>query len=342
MSTNFDADAIRTSATNLGKIMDDVSAFEALKPHWPNAGKFPLAQWVERIVDDRRNAVVAHAQHLKLALSDMSSTLTTIANDFDNADAENAQKIKSSIQHLEGQVTNDISTFDQNTEQQQHNFTDDTTQSNTNKPGDGDGYNDNLSTPISGGASNQPASQRPFYTSDPEPNSEYTPALPGRTYAPHNLQQPGEQQYDPTNFQQEQYAPLQPRQVMEPAQMQPAQPADPGLTPMEPRYQEQQPYPAQYQEQQPYPAQYQEQQAYPAQPAYQEQQPYPAQYQEQQPYPAQPAYQEQQAYPAQPAYQEQPVYAAEPRYQEQQAYPAQYQEQVQLNDPGEPRQQFEA
>jgi hypothetical protein len=140
MSTTFDADGIKESAKKIGAIMDNMDAFTALKPNWPNAGHFELAQWLERVVDDRRNAIVAHAEHFKLALNEMQSTLTKIATDFENADGDNAAKIKSSVDDLKTHVTDGITTMDKNTEEQQHNFTGDS------KSGDGDGYNDNLTT----------------------------------------------------------------------------------------------------------------------------------------------------------------------------------------------------
>ncbi|GLY46816.1 hypothetical protein [Lentzea sp. NBRC 102530] len=123
MATNFDPDAIRESAKKLGSIMDDMAAFEALKANWPNAGGFELAQRVERVVDDRRNGVVANAEHLKIALDDMRSTLTKIANDFEKADDDNAAKIKASIGDMASEIRSDTARFDQNTEQDQHNFT---------------------------------------------------------------------------------------------------------------------------------------------------------------------------------------------------------------------------
>ncbi|UOZ06916.1 hypothetical protein [Amycolatopsis sp. WQ 127309] len=136
MSTNFNPDAIKASANNLGKIMDDMSAFDALKPQWPNAGKFATAQWLERIVDDRRNGVVAHGEHLKTTLDDLKSTLVSIADNFQNTDGDNAAKIKQSITGLDAKVSGEIAAFDKNTEATQHNF------SGTATPDDGDGYND--------------------------------------------------------------------------------------------------------------------------------------------------------------------------------------------------------
>ncbi|GHH56510.1 hypothetical protein [Lentzea cavernae] len=146
MATNFDPDAIRESAKKLGSIMDDMAAFEALKANWPNAGGFELAQRVERVVDDRRNGVVANAEHLKIALDDMRSTLTKIADDFEKADEDNAAKIKASIGNMASEMRSDIARFDQNTEQDQHNFTPGPKAGSSGSSSDGDGYNDVLSS----------------------------------------------------------------------------------------------------------------------------------------------------------------------------------------------------
>ncbi|WP_156753229.1 hypothetical protein [Actinokineospora pegani] len=140
MSTKFDPDLIRASAKKLGALLDDMDAFTKLKPHWPNAGGFALAQWVERVVDDRRNGIVAHAEHLKIALEEMEVTLTKIANDFQDTDGENGRKIKDSLDQLKKDITTSISTLDENTENTQHNFGGGPEGTNT----DGDGYNDHV------------------------------------------------------------------------------------------------------------------------------------------------------------------------------------------------------
>ncbi|WP_370948062.1 hypothetical protein AB5J62_10850 [Amycolatopsis sp. cg5] len=142
MSTKFDAKAITDAAGKLGSIMDDMKAFTELKANWPNAGKFPLAQWLERIVDDRRNGVVAHAEHLKLALEEMETTLTKIAKDFTNLDGENAKKVSDSIGELKKHIRDDIVKLDEGTESEQGNFTDQ--KDDKDNATDGDGYDDAL------------------------------------------------------------------------------------------------------------------------------------------------------------------------------------------------------
>ncbi|MFE5567638.1 hypothetical protein ACFQ68_21815 [Amycolatopsis japonica] len=139
MATKIDANAIRGVADNIAKIMDEhKSAFEALKPHWPNAGKFDLATWVERLVDDRRNAIVAHAEHLGLTFETMSAKLKAVADKFEDTDGNNATEINNLLAGLEGEVTNKINSFDQETEKEQQNY------SGPGTNGDGDGWNDNL------------------------------------------------------------------------------------------------------------------------------------------------------------------------------------------------------
>jgi len=144
--TKYDREAVKNAATNLGGILHDMSVFTALKAHWPNAGKFELAQWLERIVDDRRNAIVAHAEHLKLIFADMETTLKQIAADFENADGENAKKIADSVSGMKTNIGNDITELDGNTEKEQKNFTPGKEDNGT----DGDGYNDNLNAPVGG------------------------------------------------------------------------------------------------------------------------------------------------------------------------------------------------
>ncbi len=143
--TSYDSDSLRDAASNLGGILDDMAPFNDLKAHWPNAGKFELAQWLERIVDDRRNAVVAHAEHLRMAFDSMNRTLTQIADDFSSTDGDNAAKIKDTLDDLEGSVEGEWDEWDKNTEDDQKNYASDGNEANAQ---DGDGYNDNLNVPV--------------------------------------------------------------------------------------------------------------------------------------------------------------------------------------------------
>jgi hypothetical protein len=114
MSTKFNSDAIKKAAGELGLILHDMSAFSALKISVPNAGNFEVAKWLEQIVQDRTNGIVAHAEHLQVALTNMETKLNWIASEFENADGENAAKIKASIAGLQADIKGDISSFDQN------------------------------------------------------------------------------------------------------------------------------------------------------------------------------------------------------------------------------------
>ena len=145
--TGYHADSIRTAATNLGKILDDMAPFNDLKAHWPNAGKFELAQWLERVVDDRRNAVVAHAEHLRMMFDSMNSKLAQIADDFSSLDGDNAKEIKGLLGDLEGTVKGEWGEWDENTESDHNNFHSDS-KGGKNNAQDGDGYNDNLTIPV--------------------------------------------------------------------------------------------------------------------------------------------------------------------------------------------------
>lgn len=166
MTTKIDADAIRGVADNIGKLMTEhKAAFGALEHHWPNAGKFPRAQWVERVIDDRRNAVVAHADHLALTFEAMTVKLKAIADNFENADGDNATAIKNVLAGLEAQISGEITVFDQNTENEQSNY------SGPGTPTDGDGYNDNLNQAV-GGLPAQESSTPDQQAADQKPKDE--------------------------------------------------------------------------------------------------------------------------------------------------------------------------
>ena len=143
-TTAFNAEEIRNAAKKIGEIMGDMGAFQDLKEHWPNAGKFETAQWLERIVDDRRNGVVAHAERLKGIFEEMETQLTTIADDFTNLDGDNAAKVREKIEGMQGDIDSAVSQLDKGTESDQHNFSEDPDIKPEDNKGDGDGYNDVL------------------------------------------------------------------------------------------------------------------------------------------------------------------------------------------------------
>src|ERR1043165_1963883 len=95
-----------------------MTAFTALNVRSPDAGKFPLAEWLERIVNDRRDAIVAHAEHLMLTFERMEMTLKRIASDFDDMDGDNAKQVGAAIKDMQSKIGAEISTFDQNTEKE--------------------------------------------------------------------------------------------------------------------------------------------------------------------------------------------------------------------------------
>ncbi|TDV42168.1 hypothetical protein [Actinophytocola oryzae] len=144
--TEYSSTDITNIAGEVGKILDDMAPFIDLKNHWPNAGKFELAQWLERIVDDRRNAIVAHAEHLRMTFDSLETSLVQLAKDFTTTDGENAAEIKKVLGDLEDKIEGQWDTWDENTEKDHHNYSPDDKVKNNST--DGDGYNDDLSVPI--------------------------------------------------------------------------------------------------------------------------------------------------------------------------------------------------
>lgn len=143
--TTINKEDVDACADRIGELLSDMSAFSELKAHWPDAGQFTLAQWLERVVDDRRNGVVAHAEHLNKVFGEMRTTLKRIADDFEKTDGDNAEKIKNAITEMESKIGKDVAGFDENTEGSQGNFGGGDDKDNT----DGDGYNDDLNTSLS-------------------------------------------------------------------------------------------------------------------------------------------------------------------------------------------------
>jgi hypothetical protein len=107
-TTNINVDAVKDSAANLGRIMDDMSAFNALRASWPAIGNFDLAQQLQVIIDDRRNGVVAHADQLRISLDEISTALMRIATNVENIDNSNAESILAVVAELRTRVDEDL------------------------------------------------------------------------------------------------------------------------------------------------------------------------------------------------------------------------------------------
>ncbi|HYQ63826.1 hypothetical protein [Actinophytocola sp.] len=107
-STNMNVEAVKDSAANLGRIMDDMSAFNSLRTTWPSIGNFDLAQQLQAIIDDRRNGVVAHADQLKISLGEISKALMKVATDVENIDEGNAERIRAVVAALQTRVHEDL------------------------------------------------------------------------------------------------------------------------------------------------------------------------------------------------------------------------------------------
>jgi hypothetical protein len=100
INTEIDVDSVKESAGSIGRIMDDMSAFDTLRGSFPAIGNFDLAQQLQAIVDDRRNGVVAHADQLKVSLDEIEKALTKIATDVESVDQGNAEKIRAVVAEL--------------------------------------------------------------------------------------------------------------------------------------------------------------------------------------------------------------------------------------------------
>lgn len=112
-STKFDADTVKASAAALGRIMDDMSAFTALRADWPQLGNFDLAAQLATVADDRRRGVLAHADQLKIALDEMDKALTKIATEIQSVDEGAAAKIKAVVADLRSRVSYDLGLLNQ-------------------------------------------------------------------------------------------------------------------------------------------------------------------------------------------------------------------------------------
>ncbi|MFE3785128.1 hypothetical protein ACFXPA_43910 [Amycolatopsis sp. NPDC059090] len=108
MTTQYNKDAIKQSADNLGNILTDMGPFQALGVSCPDAGVFDLAKWLEKLVNDRATAIVTHASHLQTALKDMQSFLGNLVSTFDSIDGTNADQIKSAVTDMEKSIDGDM------------------------------------------------------------------------------------------------------------------------------------------------------------------------------------------------------------------------------------------
>jgi hypothetical protein len=140
--TSFNRADIDKAADAIGGILDERrDAFQNLVSRWPNAGHFATAQWLERIVDDRRNGLVEHEARLNEIFETMQTKLKSIASNLEDSDGDNAAALES-VHGMQDEIITDVSSYAADAENSQMNFT----QDEDNALNDGDGYNDFLPT----------------------------------------------------------------------------------------------------------------------------------------------------------------------------------------------------
>ncbi|GAA4531770.1 hypothetical protein [Amycolatopsis samaneae] len=127
-------------------IETDMAPFDDLVHRWPNAGSFNLGVWVERILDDRRNAIVAHAAHLKTTFAEMSDALYAIAEKFDQVDEGNAKDVKKIFDDSKKTSEDKMKTWNTDREKAEGNHSGD-----NRNPGDGYAQNVNNAFDPAGG-----------------------------------------------------------------------------------------------------------------------------------------------------------------------------------------------
>lgn len=143
-NTEFDAPAIRDIGTELQSLMKDHQrAFDDLKAHWPNAGSFPTAVWLERVVGDRRDGLVQHGERLNMTLDQLGSDLREIASELESTDEFNAEDIRGVIDDGRGKNEREVNEYSARTEEEWGNFEEDDEEDAEN----GDGYDDNTALP---------------------------------------------------------------------------------------------------------------------------------------------------------------------------------------------------
>ncbi|ROO63206.1 hypothetical protein EDC02_5226 [Micromonospora sp. Llam0] len=92
--TRVEPEELRRVAKAIGSIMDDYDAvFRNLGSMDPNAGKFDVAEWLEDLFADRRDAIVTHAKYLRMAFEEINAGLYRVADAFEGVDMSNGDAV---------------------------------------------------------------------------------------------------------------------------------------------------------------------------------------------------------------------------------------------------------
>jgi transglycosylase-like protein with SLT domain len=91
---SFDADEVRRVAQEIGRLLEDTSAFGALSNQSVNGGQFDAALWLQQIVQNRKQSLLQHVQDLKSALEDIGTSLQDVVNDLQGIDGQNAADVR--------------------------------------------------------------------------------------------------------------------------------------------------------------------------------------------------------------------------------------------------------
>jgi hypothetical protein len=92
--TRVEPAELRKVAKAIGSIMDDYDkVFRNLSTLDPNAGKFDVAEWLEDLFVDRRDAIVTHAKYLRMSFEEINLGLYKVADAFEGVDMSNADAV---------------------------------------------------------------------------------------------------------------------------------------------------------------------------------------------------------------------------------------------------------
>ncbi len=108
--TQADFVVIKSVAKKIGGLLDDMSVFEDLKAFKPDAGSFPMANWLDNVVQRQVDGIVLQGENLKKIYELMSRNLMEVADLLEGQDTESAKEIeiKEIIDEMPGKISKAI------------------------------------------------------------------------------------------------------------------------------------------------------------------------------------------------------------------------------------------
>ena len=92
-ATHLDGPAVRSASDEIDRLADDLTTYGDLTEIQPKSGDFAVGHWLDRLIEQRRDALQQHCTELQSTLRAIADKLRHLATDIENVDHHNSAQV---------------------------------------------------------------------------------------------------------------------------------------------------------------------------------------------------------------------------------------------------------